>query len=258
MVMKQQSAIEFIITYSLALLVLTLFIVSVLLLSDFSPPANYLGSSCNIQPLLPCSESLLTYNAINPLQYYVVFANQLGEVMYFPQNSINVTTTSVGTGGLQYSLGSCNPAIASYGSTIVCEANVLGSSRPHVGSQTQVSFSITYKICSTSNVISSCGIGYYKSTGTSSQNVAPSNVKLNLVGFSTALNGTIVLNGVTYFNNTNALLISGSYSLFGIPASGHAFNYWSVSGSNAQIACTMTQNAILTLNSNAVITANFV
>ena len=56
--LKQQSAIEFIMTYSLSLLIIGLFVVAVLVLSDSKPPVAYLGSTCNIQPLFPCASEL--------------------------------------------------------------------------------------------------------------------------------------------------------------------------------------------------------
>lgn len=263
--LKQQTAIEFISTYSMALLILVLFVTSVLVLSDFRNPQTYLGSTCNIQPLLPCSQTLLTFNSQAPstLQYYVVFSNQLGTVLYFPPtNSINVTTVNLGVSGTQYSLGSCNPSFASQGATVICEAIINGKLKPSTGTQTSLIFTLSYNICAptktNSNALKSCGIGLYKSTGSSSQVMAPSTVNLYNVAFNTVLNGTIVLNGFTYLNNTNAYLISGNYVIYGSPATGHHFGFWTIVASNSQIANTMVQNTILTLNSNAVITANFV
>ena len=59
MELKGQAALEFIVTYSWALIIISLFVVAVLVLSDVRPPVAYLQSSCSIQPLLPCSETLL-------------------------------------------------------------------------------------------------------------------------------------------------------------------------------------------------------
>lgn len=260
--MRQQAAIEFIISYSLALVIISLFVVSVLLLSDFSPPQTYIGSTCSIQPLIPCGQSLLTYNSI-ALRYYVVFTNQLAPVLYFPSNSINVTTVNLGSSGTQYSLGSCSPQLAALGATVICEDNISGVVKPSVGAQTSISFILRYEICNSgkevSKVPSTCGSNsIYKSSGQSTQTIAPSTVKLENIGFTTTYNGTIVINGATYFNNTNALLPSGNYIIFANPAQARHFNYWSIIATGSSIANTASQNTTLVLDSNAFITANFV
>src|SRR5271154_7234717 len=123
---KQQAAVEFIITYSWAILIISLFVVLVLIISDIRPPQDYLQSTCNIQPSLPCIESLLAYNATSPLQYYVVFSNQLGAVLYFPSSSISLNTGATGGSGTSTFLGNCTPSFASEGATVLCRARVSG------------------------------------------------------------------------------------------------------------------------------------
>ncbi len=256
--LRQQSALEFIVTYSWALLIISLFVVSVLLISDTRAPAAYLQSTCSIQPLFPCSESLLAYNTLNPLQYYIVFTNQLGSVIYFPVNAINITTTNVGKIGTSYSYGNCTPAFASQGATVLCRANIGGNLKPNVGSQAIVNFGINYNICKTNNLLS-CAPGLYKSSGYSVQNVAPVGIKLNNITFASNVpGGTVILGGITYFSDTSEFLPSGNYVVYAQPPSGDYFVSWAITNSlTTTIASTTLQNTTLVVSSNAFVTAKF-
>jgi|GEM_PF-1777120 hypothetical protein len=255
MPLKQQSALEFIMTYSWAFIIMSLFVVSVVVLSGSRPPSTYLGSSCNIQPLLPCVESLLSYNSIGKLQYYVVFTNQLGLVLHFPANALNVSSESLG-GFSGSSIGNCTPSFAGRGSTVLCTANI-GNAKPSVGTQTMLTFEINYSLCN-SNAKNSCQPGIYKTSGFSTQGVASSNTNLDNVTFITnPSTSTIMLNGVTYFNGISAYLPSGSYSLFAAPSAGLYFSAWSISSPTSTLSSTTTTNTTLTLKSNAVVTAVF-
>ncbi len=257
---KAQSALEFMMAYSWAFIIISLFVVSVLLISDSRPPSVYLGSSCNIQPLLPCSESLLTYNSINPsgpLAYYVVFTNDLGAVMFFPQNSLNLTTYTLGSGVSKYTLGNCAPAFAGKGATVLCAASISGATPPKVGTQEILTFSLNYNLCS-AGTKGSCGIGIYKSSGFSTESVAPSSINLYNLTFGvkpTSAEGTIVLNEVTYFNGTSTYLYPGNYIISADPQQGYTFVSWSVNSPSSVASPTGTTT--LTVNANAVLVATF-
>lgn len=257
MALKQQSSMEFIITYSWAFIIISLFIVSVIVLSDTRPPSFYLASSCNIQPLLPCEESLLAYNAVTPMTYYVVFSNELGSVVYFPPNAITVTTTGLVGGGTTQSPGNCVPSFASDGATVLCTASIGGSSKPKAGTQTTATFDLVYNIC-TSGVKSSCSPGNYISTGTSSQSVAPAGVNLdNLTLITQPATATVIVNGVTFYNGISTYLPSGNYVLYSGVPQGYNTITWSIVSPSSLISNTVTTNMILTLSSNAVVTASF-
>jgi hypothetical protein len=258
MPLKQQSAVEFLITYSWALLAVSLFVVAVLVLANTKAPSTYLQSSCNIQPLLPCEETLLAYNAPNPIRYYLIFTNQLGSVLYFPPNSLNVSTSGSESGvSVSRSVGNCVPNFASQGATVFCEANLNSKSEPTAGIQTIIDFQLNYNICNTDNTIS-CAPGTYRSSGYSVQDVAPRGVTINNITFITNPSGTIVLNGVTYFTKTSAYLASGNYVIYAQPPSGMAFGGWSVTNApTTKLASLSNQNTILEVSSNGVITAEF-
>ena len=254
---KAQSAIEFMLTYSWVFIIIALFIVTVVLISDSRPPAVYLGSSCTIQPLLPCTEALVTYNAVTPLQYYIVFTNQLGSVMYFPPNAINISTSSIG-GTPNYQYGNCQPSYASDGSQVVCTANIITPSKPKAGSQAGLTFTISYSLCSTGTK-SSCTPGLYKSSGFSAETMAPSNINLDSVSFVTVPPiATIVLNGVTYYNGISTYLPSGNYILFSTPPPGYQNIGWSIVSPSSTLSSTTASSTMLKLNSNATVTATYV
>lgn len=259
MELKQQSALEFIVTYSWALIIISLFIVSILVISDTKAPITYLQSSCSIQPLFPCTESLLTYNAVNsvvPFKYYLIFTNQLGSVIYFPQNSINLTTSNLGKNGVQHNIGNCTPAFASQGATVLCRANIPSTLKPNIGTQVIANFVLNYSIC-TSNTIKSCAPGYYKSSGYSVQNIAPTGISLNNISFVTNPGGTIVINGAIYFSGTSAFFTTGNYIIYAQPPAGKKFTSWSIASPSSTVLSTSSQNTIMTVSSNAVLTATF-
>lgn len=260
MQLKQQSAVEFLVTYSWAIIAISLFVVSVLVLADTRAPINYLQSTCNIQPLLPCQETLLAYNSPSPIVYYIVFTNQLGSVLYFPPNAITLSTPGSATGTsitASQSTGNCQPSFASPSVTVFCTVNLVTTSKPAIGSETIVNFAINYNICSTDNSIS-CAPGLYKSSGYSVQDVAPIGVKLNNITFATVPSGTVIINGVTYFKGTSAYLTSGNYVIYAQPPSGQSFRSWSVTNSvSTSVASTSSQNTILVVSSNAFVTATF-
>lgn len=247
--MKQQSAVEFVMTYSWAIIVISLFVVAVILLSDVRPPQNYLQSSCSIQPLLPCTDSVLAYSGTGPLQYYVVFVNQLGSTIYLPQNKALNATISIVGGRSSYSFGTCTPSLASEGATVLCTANIGSNQKPGAGSSQIVDFVLNYSICSSANAIA-CNKNFYKSSGYSLQNIAPSGTSLDKVTFITKNGATIIVNGVAYYNNTYAYFTSGNYVIFGQPAQGASFNSlaWTTNAPS-YVASSSSQNTILVLNS---------
>ena len=201
MPIKQQSAVEFVSVYSWAILVVALFIAIIAVLAMSKTPASNLASSCSIQPSLPCSGTILAYNTVNPLNFKLLFTNNLGVTMYFPYNGFNVTTTNIGVSGVTYSIGNCTPSVATQGTQVLCMASIAGSLKPQVGSQTSTLFTMSYQLCK-NNLQSSCQGAVYKSTGSSLQTMAPSSASLYTITFMTNPTGALIaLNGMSYVNN---------------------------------------------------------
>lgn len=261
MPLKQQSAVEFIVTYSWAILAISIFVVSVIVLSGAKPQQDYLQSTCNIQPLLPCEDALLTYGTGGNIQYYLVFTNQLGALIYFPPNAITANLADVGSSGTPTGVGECTPILASAGAPILCNVSIRSSFNPAPGSQQIVNFAIRYGICTPSSSCLNANYIYsnaipsnYISSGYSMQDVAPAGIKLNRVLFTAEPDyGTIVLGGVTYFNGTVVYLPTGNYIAYALPSQGYAFESWSGNG----IDNPSSQNTTLTLDSDTNIIAQF-
>ncbi|HUY70304.1 MAG TPA: hypothetical protein VMV00_01910, partial [Candidatus Baltobacteraceae bacterium] len=90
-----------------------------------------------------------------------------------------------------------------------------------------------------------------------SQTMAPSSVLFHTLLIKTnPTSGTVNLNGVTYLNGANVLLLTNRYTAYAIPPSGYKFTLWGVSGGSG-LSSTVTPNTILNFSTNGTITASF-
>ncbi|MGC8538214.1 MAG: InlB B-repeat-containing protein [Candidatus Micrarchaeia archaeon] len=255
--LKQQSAVEMLITYSWAMLIIALFVSMIFVLSFSKPASSYIQSSCNIEPALPCAEAIATAaGSTHPIEYIVLFSNNLGAPIYMPSNSFTATTTGLGVSGIAVWTGNCTPTLAPQGSLILCKASISGSTAPPLGSLLTDSFNINYGICS-SGSISSCSAAVYKSTGTSEEDFLSADINIhNVTLYDSPSAGHISLNGVIYPNNTHVLELPGKYQIYAVPPAGYAFSSWSAS--NVILSSASQQYTNMTVSSNGTITANFV
>ncbi len=250
--MKQQTSLEFLLTYSWALLILALFMAMVAVISFSHPVQSYLPSQCSIAPLLPCLDSLFYANTLT-----LLFQNNLGQALYFPANAFNVLITNAGFSGTNYNQGGCAPSLVPVGGEAVCNAVITGGATIPTGSQFLSTFIVTYELCS-GGTSATCNAPTYRTTGSSLQSVGASGTGFYTINFqvnSLTTAGTIVLNGVSYPNNDIALFPSGNYVIFAQPALGHSFFFWAASGST--VASTSAQNTVLILAANTVLTGTF-
>lgn len=252
--MKQQSALEMLVVYSWAVLLIGLFVALALVISGSTAPSSYLPGTCSIQPLLPCAETLLTsYNPSSPISFIMEFVNQLGVTMEFPANAINLTVTGVGSPGTNSYYGSCNPSTAANGAHIICYVKIPGTTQPAVGAQTSASFSISYNLCASGSACS----GPYISTGTSTQSMIASKVALAYVTLSASPNvGHIVIDGLNYYTGTDVILVSGKYTIYGSAPSGYTFSSWAAAG-NVIVTSPNSQTTVATVTGNGTLSANF-
>ncbi len=251
---KTQSALEFLMTYSWAFLIISMFVAIVFVTAFSRPPSYYSQSSCNLQPSFPCTGTQLAqYGSSGSLVYMVQFTNQLGVAVYFPANAFNATTTDVGVQGTANWVGNCTPQFAPIGATVMCTAYVGGSYVPAIASQTSAAFALNYKICP-GGTIASCDNSVYRSTGSSQQTFSKQATLYALRLLTNPATAKIAVNGVPYVNNTTLLLLSGNYGIYAQPPSHYAFASWSAS--NIVIAA-QQQNTTATLSTNGTVTANF-
>ncbi|MGC8652037.1 MAG: hypothetical protein ACP5UH_02180, partial [Candidatus Micrarchaeia archaeon] len=256
--MKQQSALEFVITYSWAIIIISLFVASVFVLSGYKAPSYYISSSCYIEPLLPCVQSVVTYNLTAPLRFALVFKNTIGAAMQIPHNGINITVTNIGAPGTSHYAGNCYPAFAPSGVDVLCTVGIPGSSKPGVGTQVSIPFTLSYKLCNGPNS-KTCQGTLYETTGTATQLVAPSSISIYSLSMNSSTAGAYIdVNGVAYATNSTTFLVSNKYVLFAKPPAGYSFSMWSISSPSSSLSSGTTQTTTLTLSSNATVVASFV
>lgn len=261
---KAQSAIEMITVYSWAFIILAVLLAVVALIA-INPPQNYVVSNCQINPSFPCLGSIITApSRYVPIQYTIVFNNELGAPVYFAVNSVNVTTQNIGYNGTQYWNGTCSPRLAAVGSRIYCVANISGQLLPGIGTQVSNRLVLSYSICSSDNAMS-CNSGNYLTTGNSYQSVSNASAIFNsLTFYTTPRAGSIYINGIAYANNTTAILPSGSYLIYASPISGYTFNSWSTNGYPIGALITNSNSINTTITINAAngkfgsVTANYI
>ena len=250
-----QSAVEFLSVYAFAMVIIAIVISIAFILGTSHTPSNNIFSSCSIEPLMPCHDAVMVYNAVGGYtDYIVLFTNQVGYTLYFPSNSFALTTTGIGSSGTHVTGGDCSPAYASDGSEVICNSIIEGSLSPGIGSTSEAYFSFGYQLCSQSNA-SVCYAGAYNSTGYSTSSIGPPGSYLHRVTL-VADNGLVLIDGATYFGGTSFYLTNGIYQLYAMPLQGHAFVAWASSPAGA-INPASTDNAILTLASDETVTAEF-
>ena len=257
MALKQQSAVEFISTYSFSMFIISLMLVAATTISlSLGSGTAPVYSTCSIQPLIYCQQSLLTYNSVGGyFTYILAFRNNLGFLLQFPANALNLTTSSLVSSGSRIQMGSCAPTIAPQGSQVICIATVAGRSQVKQGASLYTQFRLTYGLCSNQSV-STCTSNTYSATGYSFQTLSPPTSNLYSISVSSS-NGIVVVNGQSYLNNTVVYLTGGAYTLYAQPNSGYHFISWSWTGSGSSLSTTSASNTILTLNSNGNVVVVF-
>jgi hypothetical protein len=258
---KGQSAIELIITYSWAFIIIGIFVAFVFVLAGAKAPSQYLPSQCSIQPLLPCPQTLLSApvsGSSNSL-FRVLIINNLGASIQFAQNQFVVTTTNYGLTGVTNHTGSCSPKFAFKGDEIVCVAQIPGSTLPGVGSQVSTAFTIEYQICN-GNSASTCPSAVYRSTGYSIQSLAGGNQGYYNLSLSSSPSSIIDINGNRYTSGTSVFLPIGNYIVLANPPTNYVFNTWALAGNVVLSHSSSTSSALIniTVSGNATITANYI
>jgi len=159
--LKLQSAVEFLITYGWAFILIAIFISVVVVLLTPSSVTSLAPSSCYISPGLPCY-SFSVFSNSSESTVTVSFSNNLGTQMRFPNNGITVKIANY-----KNYTGVCLPANAVNGALVSCVAEMPGLSLP-VGSQAYSVFTISYNLCSQG----SCSSVVYNTSGSATAAVS--------------------------------------------------------------------------------------
>ena len=163
---RSQSAIEFMSTYSWALLITAIFLATVTTIVYTKGSVYSTPSSCYISPSFPCYEMLILVGNTGS-NVVVAFSNNLGTTINFPVNSFHVLPTYANT---IYD-GECFPSNAITGSIVTCNAIIPGFN-PTLGSQLSPKFYVSYAICSPSCAAQS-SFSQYNTTGFATAYASP-------------------------------------------------------------------------------------
>ena len=264
---KAQSAVEMMTTYSWAYLIVAIFVAIVLVLVGSPSGQPSLPATCTIQPLLPCSDTVLTnYSSSSGIIFYISFVNDLQNPIIFPYNAFNLTTSGIGVVGTAINHGQCQPSFALIGGVVICKVNIPGSVSPTVGTKVNTAFTISYRLCQR-NTQTGCPTSVYKSSGYSTESVAPANIVFYTVtlvanevnGLTAAVagaNAIIYLNGIPYATSQNALLTAtGNYNIFATVPAGYAYSTWAVNSISSTVTPINSLISVLTVKSNAIVIA---
>ncbi len=144
---KLQSAIEYMSSYSWALIILVLVLIIFFLIFAHAINTTYSSSYCYISTSFKCYQLLISTNSIG-VTSLLVFTNDLGRTIYFQQKSpFSISITPTGN----YISGSCAPLTATPGTSITCVAYLPGY-EPAYGTQLEPEFFFNYSEC----IASSC------------------------------------------------------------------------------------------------------
>jgi uncharacterized repeat protein (TIGR02543 family) len=243
--LRSQSAVEFLATYSWAILIIAISVASIYLIIFSSKGSSaYVPSSCYITPLLPCYQSVLMTNSSGS-KFIALIQNNMGVSLYFNANAIYLHPSF--SSNAVYA-GSCLPQKALPGSTVVCNITIASSAfNPSVGSQLNPTFTLNYQICPSCNSANSQS---YNTIGTTTLTVSPFDSAIyNVQLLTNTGTGNIVVSGVSYPSGANVVFIAGvSYPIYAISPGGiYSFQTWLSSNllvANPFLQSTTAQGAI--------------
>ncbi len=141
-----QSALEFLMTYGWALLVVLVFISALYLFGVFDT-SRYIPRQCYLQPGLECTSFKMMKNESNMT---VEFSgrNDFGYDIGFANNTATLLAENIGGIGKNNYTGTCSPSIVRAGTTYTCIINITDNARvPALGEMRRMSLSLGFKNC---------------------------------------------------------------------------------------------------------------
>lgn len=143
---RAQSATEFLLTYSWAVVIMLAFIAALYYLGVLQG-SNYIQRSCVFPSGLDCSSYKLMKNATQ-MQLVIAGYNGLGYDIGFEANRATITAENVGKIGRYTYNGTCAPALTHRGDRYTCVFNITNMSRvPATGDMVKMDISVAYRNC---------------------------------------------------------------------------------------------------------------
>ena len=246
---RAQTSIEYLSTFSIALLII-LVVLAMMGLNFFgnNSAQSLASSSCYLSAGLECSQIAITNNGV-AASAIIIFTNNLGRQINF-QNSNSIVVTS-GVTQKSY-FGNCYPVNAVPGATVVCNVT-LSDYSPSIGEQLSPTFQLKYSEC-----ISGQCIGY--NTSGSGITYVSTNIPLYKITLLTdPSGGTVSVNGVPYLSNSILYFVGDiSYSIDAQPSySGTAFQGWVTQG-GVIASNTLRLSSSAIASSNGILEASYI
>ncbi len=198
---RAQSATEFLIQYSWAVIIMIVALSAVVLIATAQHQVTVTPSYCYISPELNCYQTIVGVNSIGST-ITTYFTNTQTKSIVLTGYTIAPTSTS------SYYQGICNVTTLAPGQSAQCTSNIQGFTPP-AGSQLNPVFYIQYQLCSTS-----CAAGPAVNTaGTavvSTPSIHPFTASTTLGSSSTTLVSSIVSSSTSSSSTLSSSTLSSS------------------------------------------------
>ncbi len=252
---KAQPAIEYLSTFSVALLLLAIILAIVgLTLLGNNKVQTTVPSSCYISAQLNCFQMAVSSNGVVSTAI-IVFTNNLGTEIQFPTSN---AVAIVPEGSQKSYAGECYPTNAVAGATVICSATLAGYN-PSVGTQLNPTFQLTYSQCASG----ACG-SYVTPNNLNTSGSGTTYVSSNALIYPITLDtfpsgGKVSVNGVDYPSGSVVDFVAGqTYSIDAIAPGGYsAFAGWETTG-GASVGNYMLEQTTAAAGAQGAITADFI
>ncbi|MDD5318003.1 MAG: hypothetical protein PHF51_04725 [Candidatus ainarchaeum sp.] len=146
--LKAQSATEFLLTYSWAIIIMLVFVAALYYLGVVGV-AQPLQRSCTFPAGLGCSSFKLMKNA-TAITVVISGNNGLGYDIGFDSNASNLAAENLGGIGMQNYTGTCSPSLVRGGDKYTCIFNISEMERvPAIGAMESMDLTLAYRNCET-------------------------------------------------------------------------------------------------------------
>ena len=257
---KVQSALEYLTSYSWALIILVVVVVSYFLITYNSSGTTFSPSYCYISAGLPCYQLVVSTNSLGSMAI-LLFTNDLGKTIYFkPTSSFYLKLTAT----TQYASGSCTPLTATSGTPITCVVYILGYT-PQLGAQLEPQFFFNYSECVSSNCNSKNSLLVLSTAGSSVSYAYPANILLEEGIINIPPGGTPTIippgGGAPTYSTTTTLGPGSTTTTLGpastttVPGQGSTTTYISTSSSSSSSSTSTSTSSSSSSSSSSTSTS---
>ncbi|MDE1860765.1 MAG: hypothetical protein KGH72_03535 [Candidatus Micrarchaeota archaeon] len=206
---RLQAALEYLTTYSFAIIIILVFlgIIALLALTGHSNGiSTETPSACYITAQLTCSQFVVASTSTGS-EAILIFVNNMGQNLSMPAGSFIVKPAITNA---TY-VGSCYPSTATPGTPVTCVAT--SKYKPPLGSQLNLAFQLYYN--------------NFHVTGTSTTYASPNTSAYGVLLTSNVRGGGVSINDFRYANGSNVIFLKGvNYNIAADAPPGYGFLGW--------------------------------